>query len=499
MSTIQDMAQFSRPTNSQLNLDLYSTTGAVTGCPGSASNVAGAEGCPGPSLYMVGGKKKSRRYSKKMHRRLGRKKYRGGGYSFRSQPQNSSPSSFGGGPSGHLGQFSSYDNASVACPSNMGASRSYSPGEMSQMATESGYITGGKRRTRRRGRKSRRRGRKSRRGGGRKVAKKKRRTRSRRGAGGIEDFYTAAKTKMETFTKKLGTKKCPEAMKGYSGSGKKRLELLRAVKAMENKTFRRPQDGHSAKSPEECPEPNELPSGPNALQELGAIECVTMEMTGKPTQCRIMGVKDMKKPKCPPGCAPSMAAVSASDAAAATAATDASLAKDTAAADDTSAAAAASSAAVVDGADAARDTSAADNAAAREQVQPNEALLPPADPAMPPLMPSSAGPDPAAQQMFDPTGPGTAPQSFDPAHAAPQDETAFAHPAPLPPFQPPSVPADGVLSGGRRRTRGRKTRSRKTRNRKTRNRRKRKGRKNTKRYYDFKQMRHLLGEYYPLI
>ena len=113
MVTMNDLINFSRPTNSQLNLDLYNTTGAVTGCPGALSNIAGARGDPGNSLYMTGGKKKSKGKYKSMPSRLGRKVYRGGGYGFGPQPQNSSAESFGGGPTGHVAQFESYNNNAV--------------------------------------------------------------------------------------------------------------------------------------------------------------------------------------------------------------------------------------------------------------------------------------------------------------------------------------------------------------------------------------------------
>ena len=173
MPSVQDLIAFSRPTNSQLNLDLYSTTGAVTGCPGSVSNVAGAQGNPGNSLYMTGGKKKSHGKYKRMRSRRGRKIYRGGGFSFRSQPMNDDAASFGGGPTGHLGQFAAYSNTNVSSPSNMGAHIQYTPAEMSMAAANSGYITGGARR------KSRRRGKKSKKRGGRKPRRKTRKSRKR--------------------------------------------------------------------------------------------------------------------------------------------------------------------------------------------------------------------------------------------------------------------------------------------------------------------------------
>ena len=435
MSDVQDMIQFSRPTNSQLNLDLYSTTGAVTGCPGSASNVAGAEGCPGPSLYMVGGRKKSRRYSKKMHSRLGRKKYRGGGYSFQSQPQNSSPGSFGGGPTGHLGQFEQYDNSQVAAPSNMGASQSYGPEEMSSMATSSGYITGGKRRTRR----------KSKRRRNAKNSRRKRRTRSRRGAGMIEDTYRAAMKRVDTFTK---NKKCPEAMAKFKGDGEKRLSYLKALNALNNRTWRRPQDGHHDLPSEECPEPAALP---HDADELAQLKCVTMDMD-KEIQCRAMKVKNMKQSKCSPGCVPSAATVSATDAAAATVAKDAAVTKEAAAADDATAASAATSAARTDDVDAVRDAAAAKDAAAQEQIQQDNMPLPPTEPESGQPMPQLQ-PQPSASDVIPPL-------SQEGAAA-----TSFPSAQPNHPFQAEPVPAAAIHSGGRRRTRNRRTRNRRTRNR----------------------------------
>ena len=173
MPSVQDLIDFSRPTNGQLNLDLYSTTGAVTGCPGSVSNVAGAQGCPGNSLYMTGGKKKSHGKYKRMRHRRGRKVYRGGGFSFRSQPMNDDAASFGGGPTGHPAQFAAYSDSGVSSPGNMGAHVQYTPSEMSMAAARSGYITGGARR------RSRRRRNKSKKRGGRKPRRKTRKSRKR--------------------------------------------------------------------------------------------------------------------------------------------------------------------------------------------------------------------------------------------------------------------------------------------------------------------------------
>ena len=238
MVDIQDLINFSRPTNSQLNLDLYSTTGAVTGCPGSVSNVAGAQGNPGNSLYMIGGKKKSTGKYKRMPRRLGRKVYRGGGYSFRDQPQNSDAASFGGGPTGHLAQFDAYTNNGVSNPSNMGAHVNYTPQEMSMAAAKSGYITGGARRSKRRvskrRRKTRRRGRARHRNTRRNHKRRYRRT--TKAGGGIMDYFhdaeEDAKKKTGVFRKManatvfkdwhkfrhgVGSGICPTTISNYEG------------------------------------------------------------------------------------------------------------------------------------------------------------------------------------------------------------------------------------------------------------------------------------------
>ena len=209
MTNVQDLINFSRPTNSQLNLDLYNRTGAVTGCPGAISNVAGAAGYPGNSLYLTGGKKKSTRKYKRMRKKLGRKVYRGGGYSFGQQ--HNMPPGNGGGPTGQVANFIATSNKPVTNDSNMGASKTYTPEEMTMSARDSGYIRGGGRRRSKRRRSKRRRSKRRRRRGGRtntrKINKRRRRKTIKGGDFGEEMTKLAdqAKSLADKAKEQVGT------------------------------------------------------------------------------------------------------------------------------------------------------------------------------------------------------------------------------------------------------------------------------------------------------